>query len=272
MDGKIPATATVLTYNSARTITECLRSLQGFAEVLVLDGGSTDETVEIARAFEARVEQQAERPGLIVDFTAVRERSFTLARYDWIFVIDADEFADPELIAGIRQAVLTNNPAIAYRLLYVPIVDGQVVEHAFFMPFLLVRLTQRSMVGWKPGKTVHEKWDFAPGVRLALLPGKLHTRWPEAAALRRKHLLYLALAFSKTPPRRMTPLQLLVSAVKNMLLAFRIGTVGIWLVVRYGRTALPWSFTSLFVSYHFAIARERIRQCAAGDSYVPPAA
>ncbi len=55
-DAKIYATVTVLTYNSERTLEACLRSVAAFDEILVLDGGSTDRTLEIARSFGATLQ------------------------------------------------------------------------------------------------------------------------------------------------------------------------------------------------------------------------
>ena len=71
-----------------RVSAECLRSVQGFAdEMVVVDTGSTDATVAIAEAAGARVEQ-IEWPG---DFAPARNQALEFLNGDWVLVLDADE-------------------------------------------------------------------------------------------------------------------------------------------------------------------------------------
>src|SRR3989344_8657050 len=105
---KIPATAYVLALNSAATLPACLESLRAFDDILVLDGNSTDRTREMAERMGARVVPQSEDPALnlkIENFTAVRQRAFAAARHDWIFQLDSDEGASPEIIESVREIV-----------------------------------------------------------------------------------------------------------------------------------------------------------------------
>ena len=126
---KIPATVTVLTYNSAKTLETCLSSVAAFDDLLVLDGGSTDETVAIAQRLGARVIPQADQPGPIRDFTAVRERSFAEAQYDWILWMDSDEWADARLIEAIARAARSLSESVAYTVDRVPLVQGKKIRY-----------------------------------------------------------------------------------------------------------------------------------------------
>ena len=85
--------------DEAALIEACLRSVQGFAEELVVvDTGSTDNTVALAQAMGARVEQ-IEWPG---DFAPARNQALQFVSGDWVLVLDADEQLRPEAMAPLR--------------------------------------------------------------------------------------------------------------------------------------------------------------------------
>ncbi len=272
MTGRIPATATVLTYQSAATIRECLTALAPFAEILVLDGGSTDGTVEIARAMGARVESQADAPGRITDFTAVRERSFRLASHDWIFTVDSDEIADATLLAAVGEAVARDDRDAAYRVNRLPVVDGRVIHHAYFSPDMVLRLVRRDRASWARGKRVHERLVPVSGVRVHDLPGELRTPWPSEEVLRGKDRQYLLLAFGTTLARRPSILRTLRAVLKNLARAGWILAVAAWLRVRYPfqNDVLSFRRHIRFARYHAIVARERVRQFFLGPHYAPP--
>lgn len=89
---------TVITKNEAHRIARCLRSVAFADERIVVDSGSTDGTVELARAAGARVEVTPDWPG----FGPQKNRALALARGEWVLSIDADEEVTPEL----REAIL----------------------------------------------------------------------------------------------------------------------------------------------------------------------
>lgn len=104
----IPVSVIVPVRNEARNLPRCLESLRGFGEVFVVDSGSTDETIAIAREHGATVVQFHYAGGW------PKKRQWAMntlpLAYDWIFLLDADEVVAPELSAEIRQAL--RNPAI----------------------------------------------------------------------------------------------------------------------------------------------------------------
>jgi glycosyltransferase involved in cell wall biosynthesis len=91
----------ILTYNEERNLPRCLASVAGCDDVVVLDSGSTDRTVEIARAAGARV---AVRP--FDNFANQRNhaQAHIPFRHRWVFHLDADEQMTPELAAECRAA------------------------------------------------------------------------------------------------------------------------------------------------------------------------
>jgi glycosyltransferase involved in cell wall biosynthesis len=87
-----PVSAVIITMNEARNIERCLESVRWCGETVVVDSGSTDGTVEIARRFGGRV---TVRP-----FTGYGEQkrfAAEMASHDWVLSIDADEVVTPAL-------------------------------------------------------------------------------------------------------------------------------------------------------------------------------
>src|SRR5712671_3842038 len=104
----IPITVVIPTRNEARHLARCLEAIRRFSEVYVVDSQSTDSTVEVARAFGAKVVQFHYHGGW------PKKRQWAIdtlpLAYDWILLVDADEALTPELQAEIRHAI--ENPNI----------------------------------------------------------------------------------------------------------------------------------------------------------------
>jgi glycosyltransferase involved in cell wall biosynthesis len=108
---RLPVSCLVLAQNCAAILPRCLRSLSFADDILVVDGGSRDDTGEIARALGARVVTNP-WPG----FAEQRRFALRYARNEWVFFCDSDEEVSPELALEIR-AVLEGAPgAIGYRV------------------------------------------------------------------------------------------------------------------------------------------------------------
>ncbi|HKP18459.1 MAG TPA: glycosyltransferase [Gaiellaceae bacterium] len=104
----------------------CLESVRGLAdELVVVDTGSTDRTVEIARAYGARVFRVPWQD----DFARVRNEYLQQATKDWILALDADNELDPEGHAEIRRLIRTNE-LVGYAPQQIsPLAEGGMVEH-----------------------------------------------------------------------------------------------------------------------------------------------
>ncbi|HEX6789800.1 MAG TPA: glycosyltransferase family 2 protein [Candidatus Krumholzibacteria bacterium] len=95
---RAPITCVVLAQDSAPVIARCIRSLSFADDILVVDGGSRDDTVSIARALGARVIENP-WPG----FAAQRRFALQHATHDWVFSCDSDEEVPPALAAEIER-------------------------------------------------------------------------------------------------------------------------------------------------------------------------
>jgi glycosyltransferase involved in cell wall biosynthesis len=91
-------TACIISKNEEASIERAIRSLNGISDVLVVDAHSQDTTVEIAQRCGARVLQNA-----WTGFTDQRNFALKEAKGNWVFFLDADEAATPELIAALKK-------------------------------------------------------------------------------------------------------------------------------------------------------------------------
>ena len=109
MSAPIPCSVLVLTRNAAGSLAACLEGLRGFAQVIVLDGGSTDRTRAVAQSYPNVVlrdqpKEHLDADGRIRDFAAVRNAGLEAATQPWLSFVDADEELTPELVDAIRAA------------------------------------------------------------------------------------------------------------------------------------------------------------------------
>ncbi|MEO7071655.1 MAG: glycosyltransferase family 2 protein [Rhodanobacter sp.] len=154
----LPLSLAVITHNEALSIGRCLDSVPFAAEKLVVDSGSDDDTVAIARAHGARVLQQ---PWL--GFGAQRNFASAQCAHDWILVLDADEALTPQLAAELqaRLPALMAGDAPAAWLRRRTIYMGAPMR--WYRPAVgerLVRLYHRGRARWSDAR-VHESLQFA---------------------------------------------------------------------------------------------------------------
>ncbi len=88
--------------NEESTLSKCLSSAKKFVnEIVILDTGSTDKTVQIAQGYGAKVHHFE----WCNDFSAARNEALKYVTGDWILVLDADETLTPEIIPQLREAI-----------------------------------------------------------------------------------------------------------------------------------------------------------------------
>ncbi len=141
----------VLTKNSAATLAQTLMSLGSFEEVIVLDTGSTDETLEIASQFPNVKIHQAPMSG----FGAIHNQAAHLSASDWILSIDSDEVLTPELIDEIQKLTLELN--CVYAIQRDNYFNGKKITFcAGWHPDWVIRLYNRKTTTFS-SDAVHEK-------------------------------------------------------------------------------------------------------------------
>ena len=155
-------TATVITLNEEANIEAALTSLRWADEVVVVDSGSTDATVAIARRHGARVETRS-----WAGYGAQKNFAASLASNDWIVSIDADERVPPDLAAEIRALLQRGPEQPGYRIPRVTWYLGRWIRGTDWYPDYQLRLYDRRAGEWT-GRRVHES------VALRESPGQLH--------------------------------------------------------------------------------------------------
>ena len=139
--GSVPVSVVILTKNEAVNIERCLASVAWADQVVVLDSGSTDDTVVLARAAGSEVVESHWR-----GFGAQREFALRmeLLRHDWLFFLDADEWVSSDLATEVAQAIGREDHS-AYWLYFRLIFQGTWIRHCGWYPSArMVRLMRRS--------------------------------------------------------------------------------------------------------------------------------
>jgi glycosyltransferase involved in cell wall biosynthesis len=140
----------VLTRNEEENIADCLDTVQWADELLVLDSGSDDGTVEIARSKGARVR---ERP--FDNYALQRNAALEMASGEWVFFVDADERVTPELAQEARLAADRSG----FEGWWVPRknhIFGAWIRHAGWYPDHQLRLLRREKARYDERREVHE--------------------------------------------------------------------------------------------------------------------
>lgn len=161
MPPRVPLSVVLITFNAGQQLAACLESVSFAEDIVVVDSASTDDTVEIAVRYRARVLQH-EWQG----FGPQKNFAVRQARYDWVLCIDADERVSPELALAI-QTELSTLQYHAYRLVRCNRFMGRWLRHGEGYPDWTLRLFNRQYAQWSDD-TVHEKVLYQGEI------GKLH--------------------------------------------------------------------------------------------------
>lgn len=147
---KLPLTVAIIAKDAAGQIGECLASVVGFAdEVLVVEWGSSDDTVAVAERAGARVLARE-----WMGFGKQKQFAVQAAKHDWVLCLDVDERVTPELAAAIRAA-LASDRFKAYRLARRNRFLGVWLGHGEGYPDWTLRLFHRGHASWS-NDDVHE--------------------------------------------------------------------------------------------------------------------
>ncbi|MBX5497057.1 MAG: glycosyltransferase family 2 protein [Bryobacteraceae bacterium] len=142
--------ATLITFNEERNIARAIESLRCCDEIVVVDSGSNDRTVEIASKLGARVIESCWR-----GYAGQKNLASEQASYDWILSLDADESLSESLEAEIWQLKKTGPSYDAYTVPRLAQYLGRWILHSGWYPDRKVRLFDRRKARWV-GDFVHE--------------------------------------------------------------------------------------------------------------------
>lgn len=129
----------IITRNEHHNIAECLAGVKWADEIVIVDCGSDDGTVEIARNLGAKVTIAPDWPG----FGRQKNRALDLAQGEWVFSIDADERVTPALAAEIQATVRRVDAPDAFSLPRLSSYCGQFMRHGGWYPDRVIRVFRR---------------------------------------------------------------------------------------------------------------------------------
>lgn len=151
----------LITKNAAAHLDACLAAVAWADRIVIVDSGSTDNTLEIAAKYGAEVHQSADWPG----FGLQKNRCIACLDTDWILALDADEVLTPALVEEIRAAIAAPQGEV-YALPRLSNYCGRWIRHSGWYPDFVSRLFRRGAARYSDD-LVHERliFDGAP-VRL----------------------------------------------------------------------------------------------------------
>jgi len=147
----IPVSAALITLDEERNIGPSLESVAFCDEIVVVDAGSSDRTLEIARAAGARIVQTDSWPG----FVAQKNRALDEARHDWVLSVDADERVSAKLRMEVEHLRAHGFDSAGYRVPRVAYYLGRWLRGTDWYPDYQLRLMDRRRGRWD-GAYVHE--------------------------------------------------------------------------------------------------------------------
>ena len=185
---RLPISAAMLVKNAERCLNEVLSSLSFVDEVVLLDNGSTDNTLAIAAQFPNVVVHHHEFDG----FGAMKNRVAQLAKHDWILSIDSDEIVSPQLAESIAAADLSC-PENIFKINRINYYRRRPIDVHSLSPDTIARLYNRRFTEFS-NRAVHESLLMPEGANVQLLLGDLrHYSFDNAEALITKMQQYSTL-------------------------------------------------------------------------------
>ncbi len=161
-------TAIILTYNESECLVNCLKSLKFCDSILVVDGGSSDDTLAIAKKYKAKIVAHP----LANDFSAQRNFALSQVKSGWVLFVDADEIVSPALSEEILYSIKHFKTAKGFLIPRRDIMWGKPLFHGDSGNTRLLRLANLNSGTWT-GK-VHESWQVS-GQVLSLSSPLIHT-------------------------------------------------------------------------------------------------
>ncbi|TAA46013.1 MULTISPECIES: glycosyltransferase family 2 protein [Corallincola] len=142
----------MITKNAGPRFAEALASVSWADQVVILDSGSTDDTLEIAKAAGAVVHASKAWPG----FGPQRQAAQKLVTCDWLLWLDSDEVVTKELQHSINQLLTNADPNYAYSINRLTDFFGRFIRHSGWYPDRVVRLYATNRFHYDDA-LVHEK-------------------------------------------------------------------------------------------------------------------
>lgn len=167
MSDKSPISAIVITLNESKNLRRCLSAADFCSEIVIVDSGSTDDTLDIAAQFGARIFHR--------DWTGYRDqKNFGVeqAHNPWVLCIDADEVVSDQLKRSILRRFDDDPPFDAFAINRHGYYADRLINHSGWYPQWRLFLYRKGKAVWS-GDEPHTVVEFR-GTRFARLEGDLY--------------------------------------------------------------------------------------------------
>ena len=171
--------------NAADLLPDCLASIAWADEIILLDSGSEDATLEVARAAGVKVFTDTDWQGYGIQ----RQKAQHLASGDYILMLDTDERVTPELAQAIRTVLAAPQPDAVYSIARRNFFLGRFMRHSGWYPDRVTRLYPRVRYQYN-ASLVHESLDTQGANVIELKGDLLHLTCRDFASFQRKQLNY----------------------------------------------------------------------------------
>jgi glycosyltransferase involved in cell wall biosynthesis len=159
--------AVIITFNEEKNIERCLASLQGIIdEIVVVDSFSTDRTKDICHQYNVRFFQQE-----WMGYAEQKNYANSLAKYDYILSLDADEALSAELQQEIVDLKLRKHQYFVGQLNRLTNYCGQWIYHCGWYPDRKIRIFNRNEAKWTG--SIHETISCPNDISVIVLKGNL---------------------------------------------------------------------------------------------------
>lgn len=158
----------IIVKNAQATIKECLESLREFDEIILLDNGSTDSTIQIAREFNATYGCLRLESSEFIGFGALKNLCISYAKNEWILSIDSDEVLESSALEQIKTLDL--KPQNIYALSRKNLYNGKWIKACGWSPDFVWRIFNKNFTQFNEN-IVHESVIIPPNAQKIHLQG-----------------------------------------------------------------------------------------------------
>jgi len=175
----------IICKNEESKIEACLKSVTWADEIIVVDSGSTDKTLEIVRKYTDKVFVYKDWPG----FGNQKRRAEELTTNDWLFSIDADEIVPEALALEIQDAVKNCSDKQVFTVNRLTNFCGQFIYHSGWYPDKIVRLYNKNQFRFNQNM-VHESVSCGSAKKIDLKHNLLHYTFSDLSVYLQKRMRY----------------------------------------------------------------------------------
>lgn len=166
---KLPLSVAVITLNEEDRLPDCLKSVSFADDIVVVDSGSTDNTIKIAEIYDARVFKEKWH-----GFGPQKQLAIDQCVHDWVLILDADERIPEQTAAEIYTLFAEPMKYAAYSFPRKNYFSGKWIRHGGWWPDRVVRLFNKRQCRMQPS-IVHESLETMGSVEKILNPIAHHT-------------------------------------------------------------------------------------------------